>query len=799
MQRVTLVFLFCFLVFDVWAFEARAQLLTGYVDGGASFEQKSFLSDDLPVFAPSLTRGVGVDVVAAPAPAPAPATATQEKSDEPPVNFEADSMDYDDAGEVVIARGNVIITQEGRILRADEVWYDVAADQVSARGNVVLNEPSGDIHFSQYFELRDKMKNGVVEHLRTTLNDGSRFAAADGERQDGTRIIMRDASYTPCAPCKLDPEAAPAWGIRAAKVTHDEEAASVAYNHARFEVYGVPVAYTPYFAHPDGSIKQKSGFLAPSVGFKSDWGWFAENQYYWAIAPDKDLTVGVIAMTDQAPLGLLEYRQRWDDAIFEIEGGLTYSDRTDETGGNDVFVDDEIRGHILANALWEMDEKWRSGFNIEYVSDDQYVDQYDIVSDVDNGLTSNDVLETRLFAERLSGRDYALVQLQSFKDTRTSDLAADQPELLPEIMASFVGDPDSVPLIGGRWDVSGSFLNLMRDGSGQDLARASVDAGWERRFVSDLGLVARADVSLRGDYYAVNDRDVASDGSGRSGDARASRFYPQAQVEASYPLTRPFERMQMRVEPVAAFTAAPSIDTDDDIPNEDSVDVQLDTSNLFAPNRFSGLDAVEDGSRVTYGMRTGFHGYQGSSLEAFLGQSYRLDNEVIDFANGSGLEDRNSDVVGSVDGRFGGDESGVYNIAYRFQLDNDTLASARHEMSVGADWNRFRLSGDYLYAAALEGTELDETREQVGVSARFYLNKAWEVWSNAKYDLGVDPGLRRARFGLNHYGQCVSWSLTGVRNFTDDSSGESDTEFLFSIGLKNLGQFMTSGLRDEGL
>jgi lipopolysaccharide assembly outer membrane protein LptD (OstA) len=34
--------------------------------------------------------------------------------------------------------------------------------------------------------------------------------------------------------------------------------------------------------------------------------------YYWNIAPDKDATVGMMVMTEEAPLMVTQYRQRWD-------------------------------------------------------------------------------------------------------------------------------------------------------------------------------------------------------------------------------------------------------------------------------------------------------------------------------------------------------------------------------------------------------------------------------------------------------------------------------------------------------
>jgi len=704
-----------------------------------------------------------------------------------PLDIEADTMRFDNNARMASAQGNVIIVQDGRILRADEAQYFIDKDTVRASGNVVLNEVNGDIHLAQDVEYSSKLKNGTVEDLRTVLVDGSRFSAETGRREDGKRTIMESATYTACDACKKNPEKSPPWEIVASEVKHDEEDARISYWNARFNVYGVPVAYTPYFSHPDGTIERKSGVLAPSFGYKSDLGAFVENSYYWNIAQDKDATFGINAYTEQAPLGLVEYRQRWQDASLIINGGLTYSDRTDQENNTNVLQNDEVRGHVFAEGLWDIDEKWRSGLDIEYVSDEQYARQYDI--------TNDDVLQNTLYAERFDGRDYATGLVQLYQDIRVSDLERDQPGVLPELYASFIGDPGQVPLIGGRWDASAGLLSLFRDGGNQDVVRASADLGWERRLISDYGLVSDIDLTLRGDAFYVNDSDSTTTTSGRESNSIESRFFPQIHAETSYPMVRNFERAQVVIEPLVALTAAPDIKSNDDIPNEDSQDVQIDASNLFEPNRFPGLDVVEDQSRVTYGFRTGINGYEQSDAEVFIGQSYRIDQGNNPFQNGSGLSTQSSDIVGYLKG----DYKDRYAAQYRFQLDNHNLASKRHELDASADWNRFRLSTNYLYAQALDGTEITENREQIGAYAQYYLNDKWLMRVGSQYDFGAsDPGLRRASIGLDYFGQCVSWSLTGVKNLTNDSSGDSDTEVLFRLGLRNIGEFMRTGLRNEG-
>ena len=538
----------------------------------------------------------------------------QPPEDSEPVDLQADSLINNENEQTVTAIGNVMLVQAGRILRADKITYDIANDKVIANGYVVLNEVNGDIHTADEVELQDQMKNGFVKKLKTYLADGARFEAVQGRRKNGTKIIMEDASYTPCEPCKKNPDRPLVWQIKASKVTHDEEDNMVSYNNARFEMFGVPVAYTPYFSHPDGTVERKSGFLSPTFGLDSELGFSVGSSYYWSIAPDKDMTVGLRAFTQQLPLATAEWRQRWDHASLKMDGGITYSERDDRINGETFTTDEELRGHFFAEGLWDINDKWRSGFDVEYASDDQYLRQYDF--------SSEDVLESQVYAERFEGRHYTSARLITYQDVRVGDLQnPDQPEVLPEVVTSWIGEPGSVPLIGGRWEVGGSALGLRRDGDEQNVGRLSLNAGWRRRLVSDVGLLTTLNANMRGDFYQVNNADFATNSTAIGDDYSETRLFPQLHVKSSYPMAREFENYQLTVSPEIAFTAAPNMSDNDEIPNEDSQDIQLDASNLFEANRFPGLDRVEDETRLTYGFRTGVYGYDGSHADLFLGQS----------------------------------------------------------------------------------------------------------------------------------------------------------------------------------
>ncbi|MBE2191364.1 MAG: LPS-assembly protein LptD [Alphaproteobacteria bacterium] len=698
-----------------------------------------------------------------------------QQAQEDQVGFLADIISYDDLNQNIVAEGSVEITQNDKIVRANKVIYNLQAETVEAVGDVAMMDASGDVHFADRVELEKKFSKGYIKKLHSVLADGSRITAEEGRRIDRNIIVMKDASYTPCEPCKAHPEKSPLWQITADTVTHDKQDHSISYEDAKLEVYGIPVAYTPYFSHPDGTIKQKSGVLPPKFSLNSRLGLGVTSQYYWAISPSEDATIGARVFTGSSPQLLGQYRKRFEKAQINLNGSTTYTDRKDSVGGETVTTDKEARGHFFGDALWELNDKWRTGIKAQVTTDDQYLREYDI--------TNDDVLENEIYAERFDNRDYFAIRALGFQDVRVSDRSTDQPNILPEFEASYLGNPASV--LGGRWSLDMSGLGLVRKGNGQDVGRVSTTLGWQRRDVSSWGFVNVFNASARGDYYSIADRDEGSLVGG-AGDATAARLYPLLQNILSYPLEKDFESSQMVVEPTVAITLSTNAENDTDVPNEDSQDVQIDSLNIFQANRFPGRDRVEDRSHITYGARTGLYEDDGDSIEVFLGQSFRFENEDNPFPDGSGLSKQKSDVVGQLVANF----KDRFTLNYGFQLSSDSLRSERHELDASTSIGPLGLSGTYIYARSLEGTDLDRSREQLYGAATYDLNPEWTLRSAARYDFSAeDEGLRYADFGINYTGQCVSVLTSARRKFTFQDTGDSATEITVSLGLKNLGTF----------
>ncbi len=242
---------------------------------------------------------------------------------------ESRELVYDRDKNTVSAVGNVQLYYQGRVLEADKVLYDRNSSRVFAQGNAKLTEENGQIVYADRFELTDDFKDGFIDSLRVETTDRTRFAAPRAERTGGDATVFEKGTYTACEPCKDDPSKPPLWQVRSKRIIHRNEERTIYYEDSTLEFYGVPVAYIPYFSAPDNTVKRKSGFLPPRYVASSALGYGIATPYYWAPAPNYDLTVTPTLMSRQGVMGQAEWRHRLINGSYTIKGaGIFQQDKS---------------------------------------------------------------------------------------------------------------------------------------------------------------------------------------------------------------------------------------------------------------------------------------------------------------------------------------------------------------------------------------------------------------------------------------------------------------------------------------
>ena len=685
--------------------------------------------------------------------------------------IQADTVTHDQEFGNVIAKGNVEISQGERILFANTLTYNQKSNTVSASGNVILLEPTGDTFFANYAELTDDMRDGVIEQIHILLTDNSRFAAVRGKRKDGIKTTLSKAVYSPCKICEEDPQRAPLWQLKASTIVHDKNTREIRYQNARLELYGVPVAYTPFFSHPDPGVKRKSGFLTPSFGLSGNLGAFIQAPYFWVINESKDATFSPIYTRDAGVVFAGEYRQQLNSGKFEVSGSITEADRNIGTNFTEDVRRNEIRGHIFSKGQYEIDETWRTGFDIERATDRNYLQRFNFFGNRNNTLTSN------AYIEGFRGRNYAAANTYFYQDLR-SGLLPNTPLVSPMLDFKHVGTPTR---FGGRFALDANFLSIYRDDA-TNTQRASLKVGYKIPFISEAGHISTIGTTLQNDLYYVEQAENSVEKEGFTG-----RVFPQFAVNWRYPLVRTAGRTRQVIEPIAALVVSPNGSNPAATPSEDSVVVEFDDANILSADRFPGIDRVESGQKVVYGVKLGVFGDGDGRTTALFGQSYRIHADN-DLANEVGIERHLSDLVGRVEIR----PNKYFNLLYRFRSAPDSLDFKRNEIGYSLGTKALHLSGNYLFIKRDAGEVTFQDREELRFAIRSQIQDNWSFAARSQRDLGDNGGTLFTGLSLTYEDECFKFSTDAKRSFTSNAEIEPSDDLLFRLTFKNLGTVTTS-------
>lgn len=669
----------------------------------------------------------------------------------------ADEVSYDADQDIVRATGNVEVQRGARILLADEILYDRGEDVATARGNVSLLDDAGTVFFFEEIQVTGDLKEGLAQEVRVLLSDGSRMASRSFiRRRDGISELY-ESVYTACDSCA---DENPLWQIKADRVRYDPDEEMVYYRNAWLELSGLPVFYTPYLAHPDPTAGSKSGLLLPTIGGGRNLGVAYQQPYFLAIAPDKDATITPFFTSSAGNGATAEYRQDFRRGRLRIFGSAMLGDPE---------LDEDVRGHIDGWARVDLNEHWRAGADVNLATDRTYLRRYSF--DAPTWLTTN------AFAERFSRNTYFSANAYYFQRQRLPVAKGSVPIVAPLLDFSYVSDPG---FLGGYWNVDANGLALVRE-SGTDTNRLSTEVGWNLPFTTSLGEVYTFRASVRADGYYVRDFERPAQGDTFSG--TVGRIVPEMSLEWRLPFVSDQWGIHQVFEPVVMGVITPIGLNYDSIPNEDSLDLEFDDTNLFRAERFAGFDRVESGPRINYGLRWSAYNGQGGSVSAMVGQVYRFHDDPI-FSPLSGLDGHFSDYVGRLDVS----PHPYLSMRYRFRLDKDSFANRRSELgaAIGPSMLRFRANYVFLEADNTVSPSLTDT-EELYVSLSSQISRHWRVVASHRENLGPGGGRIRTNLGLTYEDECVIVGLDVANDNTEDRDFRRGVSVLLRINLKTIG------------
>ncbi|WP_337287475.1 LPS assembly protein LptD [Candidatus Methylomirabilis sp.] len=273
------------------------------------------------------------------------------------VRVEANEIERRERDKFTIARGDVRIRMENRILNADEVELDQVQEIIRARGRVQLIDGASRLDGDR-FEYHYRTNTGVMYQAKGAMPPATVFQGVEIHKEGDRRYRLIQGSFTSCRICQPEPGGVD-WEIWAkeAVVEQDEylEAKS-----ASLWIRGIPSLYTPYITYPIGP--RRTGLLIPRIGGGGKSGFTYKQPFFWAIDESQDLTLTGIYRTDRGAEGQATYRYVLGPEASGLVEGRVLQDRRSEDQS-------EVRASIIArhDQQWSPELSLKSDIN--YVSD----------------------------------------------------------------------------------------------------------------------------------------------------------------------------------------------------------------------------------------------------------------------------------------------------------------------------------------------------------------------------------------------------------------------------------------------
>jgi LPS-assembly protein len=763
----------------------------------------------------------------------------RDKAAEKQMLVQAREIDYDYANHRIAAVGNVQIYYGNSTVEADRVIYDQTTKRLHAEGNVRLTESDGKITYGEIIDLSDDYRDGFVDSLRLETADQTRMAATRAERTAGNFTVFHNGVYTACEPCKDDPKKPPLWQVKAARIIHDQNEKMIYFEDASIEFFGKSLAWFPYFSAPDPTVKRKSGMLVPTISSNSNYGVAFEVPYYWALAPDYDMTLAPMVTSKQGLLMQGEFRQRLINGAYSIRAAGIYQLNKDTFAPTDPGIEApgyrNWRGSVESSGQFALTDKWIWGWDAVTLTDRTFLQDYNPhlskYRTTDPLLSTNSEGISQLYLTGKGNRSYFDIRSIYYYGFSNADVQSQIPVIHPVIDYDYVVDH---PVFGGELGYNINFTSLTRNqanfdaitttaltgganGENQCLtadpavktaancllrgipgtySRFSADVHWRQSLTDSYGQVFTPFASVRADAASMqiqNDPNVAN--YINTGDSNLVRAMPTVGLEYRYPFISVESWGTQTVEPIAQVIARPNETQVNRWPNEDAQSMVFDDSNLFRVDKFSGWDRVEGGGRVNYGLQYTAQFNHGGFINALFGQSYQLFGQNS-FAQGgianagldSGLDTTRSDYVA----RLSYQPNMTYTFSSRFRFDNDTFALKRTELEADAKFDRWNLK--LLYGDYAAQPELGYLTERQGIlgTASVKLDANWVLLGGARYDI-IDSKFDQTRIGLGYIDDCLILALNYITNYSYGSGTPTlDHSIMLQLSLRTLGDTSVS-------
>ncbi len=627
----------------------------------------------------------------------------------------------------------------------------------------VIDKSNNTYEFSQIY-IDENKKELIGSDSKAFLNqDGFKMNNENKPRIFSNSISLKEkesnfikSTFTTCNYRENDK--CPPWELRASKMKHDNIKKTIYYDNAVIRIYNVPIFYFPKLAHPDPTVKRRSGFLIPSYADTKNLGSSVKIPYFWAISPDRDFTLKNQLFVNENPLFIGEYRQAFKNSnlIFDFGYSEGYKNTSDTKKPGD-------KSHFFAKFFKEFsdNENRTSDFeiNLQDISHRKYLKLYRIESDLVNYETNT--LENFVNFNHYDDEKDLFVSIRSSIYRNLNESYNDKYEfILPELnlnknlyseklgSGSFnsnfkihnydTNKFENFLINDFEWSFNKTFFNLPYEGS---FLTSLKNVNYEAKNVDKFKKKTTSELMGALGYLASFDL-IKSDTNGTN----------------------------HILKPKFLLKYAPN-----HMKNE-TEDNSLYRENIFSLNRVNSSSNFEGGSNLTYGFDYERKRKE-NNIKFSLGQVINEKKLNERMSDTSSLDKRFSDVVGSFEF-----DTNNLKIDYNYSLDQNFKEMNYNE--VGAEYSLSNMKFNLNY---LEENNISDVKEYLKSSLEIKRgNNGLFTFSNKRNI--ITNSSEYYNLSYEYINDCLRAGLVYRREFYNDSELEAENSLMFKVTLSPFGE-----------
>tara|TARA_A100001015_G_C15021648_1_gene728309 strand:- start:434 stop:2761 length:2328 start_codon:yes stop_codon:yes gene_type:complete len=675
--------------------------------------------------------------------------------------------------------------EDGKIiLTANNFKYDIDIKTIEAIKNVVLLDQEKNKFLFSFFKYFENEEKGFGDNMKAYLKDGSYLDSETGQTNNKTEITkLNQAKYTTCSNIvNKKNKFCPTWSMKSSSTTHDKKKKKIIHKNAFLRIKNIPILYSPYFSHPDPSVKRKSGFLPPSIKTISELGRTFRTPYFWVISEDKDLTLTPIYYFDEKHSLLGSYRQAFKKGFLEVEtgysGGYKRLEKTGRTKGSRNYLFADYNGTKDNFLFGSNDIK----IKIQRVSQTNFLRSNKINTPLFNEDIRN--LENTIYLSTFDNKKRLSVRAGIFENLGVND-SSKYTYFLPDGVFSYNANR-----------LKNFNVNFNSYFQGQKFSKNQKQFKIRNLIYADSKQIVNKQIGtgtvLKTNFYNKNiyNRNV----SGQKENDNIDNYFTFA-LDNSLPLGKFSKKSYQTLTPkiYAKYTSGSQLNAF----NNSKI---LNYSDIFSLNRTNDLDLPETGFSIGHGIDYGLKRKKDDktvlfSTNAGIGQVLRTSRQD-NMPNRSSLNNKSSDFAGFLNFELFGDEN-------EFKTNNSDKISfigafKRNKLSFNYDYilsndlrdlnrNSFNVSG--TYKKLFSSIAFEEQNKYIGdvtsltYSVKKLFHDNYHLSYNGKRNLQTNS-TEYHNISLSFENDCLTSALAYTRDFYSDQDIKPSKTLIFSIIIK---------------